>query len=230
MKNFKFYAIVWAVALALFNVATFAVSLPGGEKFTGSFWAGYALITLAFAGQLVCSYLAFKPEKIEKIFLKLPLITISYAGFIVSVIVGALCMAIPVLPAWIGIVIAFLILAFTVIALTQASAAGTLVGEIDDRIKVKTAFIKLLSADAEHAMAVAGTPELRAEAKKVYEAVRYSDPMSHDALLSLEGQIQNAFTAFESALKNGDAELSGTTAAELINLLDSRNKKCRVLK
>ena len=65
---------------------------------------GYIFITLAFIGQLVCSYFALKAESLQKMFYNIPLITISYTGLIVMLIVGALAMAIPNLPNWVGIV------------------------------------------------------------------------------------------------------------------------------
>lgn len=48
-KGIKFYAPCWAIALAVFNVITFAVPITVNvNKFTPSFWIGYAFITLMF--------------------------------------------------------------------------------------------------------------------------------------------------------------------------------------
>ena len=61
-KNFKLYLSVWAIFLALFNVVAFVspAEIAGADKFSGAFWPCYVLITLAFVGQLACSYVAFK--------------------------------------------------------------------------------------------------------------------------------------------------------------------------
>ena len=52
-KSLKFYAIVWALCLAVFNVITFVTpnEIGGVSKFCGSFWGGYIFITVAFIGQ-----------------------------------------------------------------------------------------------------------------------------------------------------------------------------------
>ena len=57
--------------------------MAGASKFVGAFWTGYIFITLAFIGQLVCSYFALKAESLQKMFYNIPLITISYTGLIV---------------------------------------------------------------------------------------------------------------------------------------------------
>ena len=81
-----------------------------------------------------------------------------------------------------------------------------------------------------HLISVSKTSKLKAEAKKVYEGIRYSDPMSSEALSDVEGQIQSEFTFFSQAIKSEDLELAKSVAGELLNLIDGRNKKCKVLK
>ena len=63
-KGFKSYLICWAILLTLCNLLCFVTPAEwyGFNKFGGSFWAGYAVITLAFLGQLACAYKAFPAE------------------------------------------------------------------------------------------------------------------------------------------------------------------------
>ena len=79
-------------------------------------------------------------------------------------------------------------------------------------------------------MAAAKTPELRTEVKKVYEAIRYSDPMSNAALEEINEQIQNQLSVFADAVKAEDFDLASSYSDELIILIDNRNKKCKLLK
>lgn len=233
MKNvFKYYVVCWAVLAAVFNLIVFIVpnEMIGMNKFGGAFWSGYVFIMLAFVGQLVCAYFAFKAENKQKFFYNLPLITISYAATIASVIVGTLCMVIPNLPNWIGIIICLVILAFSAVSVVKAKAAADVVSEIDKKIKVKTLFIKSLTVDAESLMARAKTDEINAELKKVYEAVRYSDPMSEEALSGIESQITLKFDLLSKAVVEGNAEAVKSAAEELVILINDRNKKCKLLK
>ena len=233
MKNkyFKKYFAAWAVLLVVFNVIAFAApsEVAGMSKFDGAFWSGYALITMTFVGQLVCANLAMKADSAEKFFLNLPLITLSYTTLILSMVAGAACMAIPNVPNWVGIIVCALLLGLTAVAVIKASAAAELVEDTGKQVKAQTVFIKLLTADAESLLAKAQTEEAKAAAKKVYEAARYSDPMSVEALAGLESQITLKFHEFEAAITE-NSENTQKLAEELAILLDERNKKCKALK
>lgn len=231
-KNFKYYLCIWAILLAIFNVIAFVTpsEMAGMNKFGGAFWSGYIFITLAFIGQLVASYFAFQANTAEKLFYNISLIRISWTGLILTIVIGGLCMMIPNLPNWVGIIACFLILGFNAIAVVKASFAADAVTEIDKKIKVQTFFIKSLTVDAEGLLARAETDEIKAECKKVYEAVRYSDPMSNDALSSTESQITLKFAELADAVSNSNLEAVQKAAREVMILVDDRNKKCRLLK
>lgn len=231
-KSFKFYLSIWAVLLAIFNIAVFVSpsEVAGLSKFGGAFWVGYIFITLAFIGQLVVSYIALKAENMQKLFYKISLVRISYTGLVLTVIFGTLCMIIPNLPNWIGIILCIAVLGFDAISVIKADFAADAVSEIDGKIKIQTAFIKNLTVDAENLMNKATTDEIKAECKKVYEAVRYSDPMSDEALATAESQITLKFAELTTAVKDNNLETVKKTANEVIILVDDRNKKCRLLK
>lgn len=231
-KYFKYYGICWTIALVVFNVITFvAVNETVGLASVGSsFWVGYAFITIAFIGNLICSFLFFKEENKGKVFLNVPIINLAYSALIVSLIIGAVAMAVPQIPYWIGVIVDVLVLAFYAIAIVKASAAADIVHDVEQEVKVQTFFIKSLTVDADSLMARAKSDEMKAETKKVYEAIRYSDPMSNDALASIESQIQNEFNAFADAVKNNDIDLAKSSANELVILINDRNKKCKLLK
>ena len=231
-QTFRFFAAIWAICLALFNVVVFVTpnEVAGMNKFGDAFWVGYIFITIAFLGQLVCAFFAFKPDRNQEVLYNIPLVTISYTGLIVMLIVGTACMIIPNVPNWIGIIACIVVLAVTAIAILKASYAASVVSDIDERVKTRTAFIKMLSVDAEQLMNTARSAELKSFAKKVYEAVRYSDPMSNVALVEVEEKIQKGYAAFENAVNTEDLELAAASADELIALIDIRNKKCKLLK
>jgi hypothetical protein len=228
-KNFKYYIAAWAVLAVIFNVIAFATpAVAGASKFDGAFWSGYVLIMLALIGQLVCAYFALKAKSKEQIFLRLPLVTVSYSALILSFVVGAACMLIPNLPNWVGIILCALILGFTAVSVIKANAAVELVRETDTRVKEKTAFIRMMTVEADNLMARAQNGEAKAMCKKVYEALRYSDPMSCNALSGTEAEISEKFSAFAAAVKNG--ENASELADELLALIGDRNRMCKVMK
>lgn len=230
-KVFKNYAIIWAVLLVVFNVIAFVS--PGWithEKYTASFWIGYVLITLAFVGQLACAYKVFQAENLTKLFYNFPLFSLSYTGLIVSFVVGGLCMLISPLPYWVGAIVSIAVLALTAIAVVKASAAAEIVEEIDEKVKVQTSFMRSLTADAEGLIAAARSEEAKAACKKVYEAIRYSDPRSHDGLAEIESELSKRFAKFAEAIQANDTEQIKLGQSDIEVLVWNRNRACKELK
>lgn len=230
-KLFQKYLILWAVLFALFQVIAFvSPGWSGVEKYTASFWIGYVGITIAFVGQLACTYFALKESDLQKTFYNISLITTSYTGLILTLIFGGLCMLLSLLPYWVGTILCAAALAFNIIAVVKAAIAIDEVSAIDEKIKTQTLFIKSLTVDAESLVARAKSEAVKAECKKVYEAVRYSDPMSSSALDSVESEITIKFSKLSDAVSSDNSEVVTELADDLVILISERNKKCRLLK
>ena len=230
-KGIKFYAPCWAIALTVFNVITFAVPITVNvNKFMPSFWIGYAFITLMFIAQLACSILFFKQDSKEKRFLNIPIISLSYIALLVSIIVGAVAMVVPLIPYWVGIILDMLIVAFYAIAIISSKAAADTIENIDNKVKTQTFFIKSLAVDAESLLNQSKSDETKAIAKKVYEAIRYSDPISNEVLSSVESQIAIKFNEFSNAVIEDNKPTAKAIGNELIILVNDRNTKYKLSK
>lgn len=231
-KNFKLYTLIWVILLAVWCVVVFLVQpiTPGYVmNYDARFWIAFVCVVAAFIGNLVCAYFAFKEENLKKLFYNLPLITVSRAALIAMLIIGSVLILIPNCPAWIAAIVCVVILAFNAVAVVKASWAAEAVEKIDEKIAAQTSFIKNLTVDAESILARAKSDAVKAECKKVYEAVRYSDPMSNEALAGSESQITLKFNDFSSAVTEG-ADNIEELADELVFLIGERNKKCKLLK
>ena len=154
----------------------------------------------------------------------------AFCALVVSLIVGAIAMVVPAIPYWVGIIVDVLVLAFYAIAITKAVAAADIINTVEHRVKEKTAYIRTLTVEAESLVSRAKSEEAKALANAIYEAIRYSDPMSRPQLFEVEEQIKNEFSAFSVAIKNDDSELATTSSDELINLINDRNSKCKAIK
>ena len=97
-------------------------------------------------------------------------------------------------------------------------------------MKIQTAFIKNLTVDAEGILARAKSDEIKAECKKVYEAIRYSDPMSNEALSVIEAKITVKMDEFATAVGTDDTGKIKEIADELMILVGDRNRKCKGIK
>lgn len=222
------FLIIWAICFALYNVIVFVV--PNENYGTESFWIGYALITVALVGNLASSFIALNSKTNAKLFNNIPLITTSIVETVVSSIAGAIFIAVPGIKSWAVVVVSAIILAISAIVSIIAKSTADTVSHIDDKIKKQTSFIKGITLDAELLMSSAGNDEIKAEIKKVYEAFRFSDPMSSDALNDVEDRIQNQFNLLQEVVITENTEKVSQVSKDLLNLIDYRNKKCKISK
>lgn len=222
------FLIIWAICFALYNVIVFVV--PNENYGTESFWIGYALITASLVGNLVCSFIALNTKSNAKVFYKIPLIAISIVGIVASTIAGAFVMTVPDIETWVGVIVSFAILAIVAIVILGAKSTADIIGEIDDIVRTETSFIRDITLDAELLMSSADNDEIKAEIKKVYEAFRFSDPMSSDALNDVEDRIQNQFNLLQEVVITENTEKVSQVSKDLLNLIDYRNKKCKITK
>ncbi len=232
-KNFKYFALIWVVGFVLFNAITFLVpnEVFGITRFDKPiFWIAYALIAAAFAMQLVTAYMFAKNNEKEKMFLKVPVLKIGYSAVVVSLVVGLAFMIFPVLPAWIGAIVCLLVAGYFIIACVRASAVATVVSDVEEKVEQKTSFLRSSTVEAENIMARAASPEVKADAKKVYEAIRYSDPMSAPELESLEREISDGLNDLGQAVSSGDNKKVSIISESLLLTIKERNGKCRLLK
>lgn len=187
---------------------------------------------VAFIGVAVAAVfvLILKIDTKKKMFLAVSQFRTAYVVVILSLVLAGIYLFVGIVPDWAVYFAAVLVYGVAVISILKAQTAAAIVEGVDEKIKVQTFFVKSLTVDAEHLMNTAKTAELKALSKKVYEAVRYSDPMSNAVLVEVEEKIQGGFYDFENAVNAEDYELSSSTADELLSLIDIRNKKCKLLK
>ncbi len=221
---FKPYFRIWVICFALFNVSAFLI--PRTVK--GNFWIAYIFINLALIGQLYCVKRALNAETLQNLFYNIPIITIGRTGALIMLIFGIAAMAIPAIPDWLAVIVCMLVLGFTAVAVISTSSVSEEVGRIDEKIKKNTMFIKQLLADSYMLVQKAETDN-KEIVNQVYNALRYSDPVSCEMLNPIEAQITVKFNEFSDAVINGN-NTTENLGRELLILISDRNTKCRLFK
>lgn len=219
-NNGMAYAVL-AIAFVLFNVIAFAI--PTAK--TATFWIAYVFTAVAFASQIAIWKFAFKgADTLKSKFLGIPLISVGITYLIIQIIAFAVFMALPLTASWIAIVVCALILVISAICLIGTETGREEINRVEENVEKKVFYIKSLQVDIEMLASAERDADTKAALTKLAEKIRFSDPMSNDALADLEAEI----TAKVKELKNAENK------AEIITVLDSllleRNRKCRMLK
>ena len=220
-KNKGMAYAVLAIAFVLLNVIAFAVP----RVKTATFWIAYVFTAVAFASQIVIWKFAFKgADTLESKFLGIPLISVGITYLIVQIIAFVVFMALPLMASWIAIVVCALILGISAICLIGTETGREEINRVEEKVEKKVFYIKSLQVDIEMLVSSEIDADTKTALTKLADKIRFSDPMSNEALAELEAEI----TAKVNELKLAENK------AEIIKVLDSliteRNKKVKLLK
>ena len=220
-KNNLMSYLALGIVFALFNVIAFVIPT---EK-TATFWTAYAFSVVAFAVQIPLWKIAFgKKDTLKSKFLGIPVIHVGITYLIIQLIAFAIFMILPTLPVWLAVVVCAIILAISALCAIAGQAGANEINRVEEKIKVKRAFIQFLQTDIEILAETETDAETKAALKKLAEKVRFSDPMSHEML----GELESRITAKVEDMETSSNKISLVREVEV--LLIERNKKCKILK
>ena len=214
------YAVL-AISFTLFNVIAFVI--PTAK--TATFWIAYAFTVIAFASQIAIWKVAFNgANTLKSKFLGIPLIPVGITYWIIQIIAFIVFMALPLTASWIAVVVCALILGISAICLIGTEIGREEISRVEEKVEKKVFYIKSLQVDIEMLSSTESDVDTKAALIKLAEKIRFSDPMSNEALAELEAEI----SAKVKELKTAENK------AEIITVLDSliveRNKKAKLLK
>ncbi len=220
-KNTFVSYLALGIVFALFHVIAFVIPT---EK-TATFWTAYAFSIAAFAIQISLWKIALgKKDTLKSKFLGIPVIYVGITYLVIQLIAFAIFMIFPTLPVWLTVVVCAIILALSALCAIAGHAGANEINRVEEKIKVKRAFIQFLQTDIEMLAESETDTETKTALKKLAEKVRFSDPMSHELLGELESRI--SAKAEEMKTVTDKKALIG----EIDLLLTERNKKCKILK
>ena len=226
-KNKLRFYIVLAILFVVLSVIAFVLPF---QK-TATFWLSYAFAVIAIAVQIYAYPKAFDGPSVKSKFYGFPLARVSTIYLIAQLVLSLIFMvASKWVPAWIPVVLFALLLGVTAIGFI---AADTMKDEIERQDVVHKANVTTMRALQSKAVFVAGQCE-DAETKKALdafaEALRFSDPVSSDALVDIEENLTGLVEELGNAVLDKDFEAARTLCAKASTLLADRNRMCKLNK
>ena len=226
-----------AIVFVVFNVIFFLIA-DSVENDINSLNAttivSWVFMVLGFGSFLLFSYLNSKGNAANIAVLRLTLIGHCAVYLIVDFVLAAIFTLLggfikdfPI--AW-AIAVQLIALAVHVVIALLCLFAKETIEDVDTKIKQKTAFMDMLRADAAMLPSYCTDASARAEFVKFAEAVRYSDPMSCEALELIEEKLSLIVEEMKGQLIAGDIEAASANCKVATNVLRERNLKCKVLK
>ena len=147
------------------------------------------------------------------------------------VVAGAVCIKIQSIPNWVGIITCYAILFVTVVLIISTKMVSENVSEANRKLNAKTNTFRATIDKAQELMSKAKNTDSENEIKRVYEAIRYSEPISYPETVEYENQIDSILCQVSKELDtSANHEQIGQTVTELIRVIEKRNNKCKEVK
>ena len=226
VKNTVGIGLIYAILLGVFNLLTFTIF----KTRTDVFWLSYGFMTFAFVVQIVSMFVAFVPTDVETAFFGIPLASFSVFYLCAELVIGAVFMIFQQVSFTLALIIQILLLAaFLIIAIISVLSANT-VQAISDKVKENVFNLKSVLVDIEMMRDSCTDPELKVALRKLSETVQYSDPMSNEAIASVEQRITRKVSELQICLDDNQIDDAKQACADLERLYVERNKKLAISK
>lgn len=195
---------------------------------TATFWVSFVFTLIAFCVVVASIYIAFvKNPDAKSRFYGFPIARIGVIYGVVQLIAGLISMALGVwIPVWVAVLIYAIVLGVAAIGLISADAVREDIQRQDVKLKKDVSFMRNLQSKVCQMAPQCDAPEL----KRFAEDIRYSDPVSSDALGAIEQELAATVEELQAAVVDGDSESVGQLCRKASAVLSERNRLCKLNK
>ncbi len=226
-KQYLTMSIVYAAVFAIYNII---VMLLFDDK-NSIFWTSYAFMCVAFVANISVTLLSFKNLDVEAAFMGIPLLSFSIFYFFGELFISFVFMlfrSIVGIKLTIAIQVIFLLIfvIFAAIALLSRDTVESITKDVETKVQS----IKMLSVDVKMLEEQCMDSELKAELHKITEAIRYSDPMTNEALADLDNIIKGKVAELKHQCNSNNKTEALQLCYQLSAYISERNQKLILLK
>lgn len=217
---------VFGIVFVVYNLMVFLFLRPS----TPAFWISYGFMVLAFCLQILGMYLSFKDFTVQAVFFGIPLAQFTLFYFFAELFMSLVFMIFQNITWRIPVFLQILPLAvYAVVAIVSVFVRDTSVA-VKDKVQSKAVAVRMDTIDVEMLRDEVSDPELKNHLHRLAEAIRYSDPMSNEAVADVENRIKQETFALRTYCEDADVESAKDSCAKLQRLYVERNKKLQASK
>ena len=217
-----------AVLLVLYILVAFLIPFVH----TAAFWVSFVFTLVAFGVVAASIYIAFiKNPDAKSRFYGFPIAKIGAIYGLVQLIAGIVFMALAAyVPVWVAILVYAIALGTAVIGLISADAVVEEIHVQDHKLKKNVSLMRGLQSKVNQMATQCDDSNAAASVKDLAEELRYSDPVSSDALLEIEADLSATVDELQSAIIDGDITAIRQLCRKASAVLTERNRLCKLNK
>ena len=199
---------------------------------TAVFWVSFVFTLIAFGVVAASIYIAFirNPSAKSK-FYGFPIAKIGVMYGAAQLLAGLIFMALGLwIPVWAAVLVYALLLGAAIIGLISAEAVAEQIHVQDSKLKKDVALVRSLQSKLNQMAAQCDNPDAATAVKQFAEEMRYSDPVSSEALAEIEADLSAAVDELQSAIVDGDSAATKQLCRKASGILVERNRLCKLNK
>lgn len=221
-KTLSLSFLIFFVGFIVYNLCVFLFV----KDYDNVFFCVYIFTIVAFVARLVEITMLAKANSDGK-FLSITIPWIGNVYFAIQFIAGFICIITPI-PFKIVLIIQTIVLASYTITMLIITITKNKILNNDEHIRNVTGDVRRIALEAEHLYLIETNEEKKAELKKLYEIIRYSDPISNcDEVCELNKQIETIFNSIQDAIAVINNNELKNKVKSLCDLVEKRNLVCK---
>ena len=219
---------VLAILFVVLTVIVFAVPFVKNAVF----WVAYLFVLVAIALQGYAIYKGFsKDEPLASKFYGFPVARVGFVYLIVQLILSLLSiMFSTVLPLWMVLVLSVIALGAAGVGLITTDAMREEILRQDEALKKDVSTMRALQSKTRMLVGQCENASVSAELSKLSEAMRYSDPVSSEALQKIEFELTQLVDELQKAVVEQEYDSAIVLIKKTMNTLMERNQLCKLNK
>lgn len=216
------------VLLALYILIAFLVPFAH----TATYWVSIAFTLTSFGVTAAAFYTAFiKNPDAKSRFYGFPIARIGVLYGVLQLVAGILFMALgAVVPVWAAVLVFAVLLGAAVLGLISAEAVVEEIRVQDVKLKKNVSFMRGLQSKVNQMASQCDNPDAAAAVRSFAEDLRYSDPVSSEAIAEIEADLRVAVDELQAAVVDGDSNAVKQLCRKAALLLAERNRLCKLHK
>lgn len=227
-KNAIRWWVVLGVVLVVYNVLAFALPFPK----TAVFAVSYLFTMIAILAQIYVIRTAFyRGEGVKSKFYGFPIAKLGVIYLAVQLIAGLVFMALGlIVPVWLSLALYVVLLGIAAAGFVAADAARDEVVRQELKLEKDVSRMREFQAKGRALVTLNQIPEAARPLEKLAEDLRFSDPVSSEALTEIEDQLAECLAQLQGAVSAQKTEQILSVCQEAERILAERNQLCKLSK
>lgn len=220
--------IVLAILFVVYTIIAFAIPFHKN----GTFILSYLFSVIALGMQIYVFRISFqRGSDVKSKFYGFPIAKIGVFYLLVQIVVSLIMMALSIIvPIWMALILQVIILAIAGVGVIAADVMRNEIQRQEVVLHKDVSFMRSMQSKMRMLSGQCADTEISGDINRLSEALRYSDPVSSQALAEIEKELENLIDELQKAAMEQDFPSARELCRKASLILEERNRLCKLNK